>query len=618
MEPMFDLAPPSPPRPPPPPDSLKDADPHDSHTPSQYRALDRIEQQHEDLRDSRDHLMGSRYRLQSNRQEVRKVREETGAKEGSAINQLRVFLHENGIELPWNIEKALNDVHDVRDRLGSLEAEYGEAEDKYNMQELQYTQKEMRFIDNLLNDENPPIPLPRSRTPPAGMGGLTSFAFGPPDQTNTSGPPIQPQPVDLSLGPPEQFFQTQLLSNHSSPTVHRATSIRSHHSVAPSERLHSEESPSNNVPGWSETKERIDVWLLDMISSSPLQQAQLKAMDLTDTEDKTDWWQQLVQNWKMDTSASNRFHNGGSTFTRGIISQEFSTADLDIADLGIADLEAIQPPALLPEERVVDALEEPNIPPSIESGDLRDVGQKVDVESMHQEQKDVETSQSVSTGPANTHRTFSSDDLASVTTIEQTCSCLNCGNPRVPPGHHECDRRFVTYIDRQLARHQGRSAPTTPRPKAKDQSLPGESKTLIGAVEQRKSMQTPPRPDPPSTEMRSKLEEGSENHAPNSVSTPDSTLNLDPDQIPLPPSPTVISPKPPWASSVHQGGARYDPNAALRSLIQFPFPILQLAPVAMISGPDSSHKLDINWLPFVSVPGSSLHLPGPTSDDLYN
>ncbi|KAI2486121.1 hypothetical protein Ptr902_00254 [Pyrenophora tritici-repentis] len=83
--------------------------------------------------------------------------DELGEKEGSALLQLRRFLQEEGSALPDYIEKAIQEVDDIRDLLGSREADYEAAENGFDVQEIKYESREAKLIDNLLDDldDNP-------------------------------------------------------------------------------------------------------------------------------------------------------------------------------------------------------------------------------------------------------------------------------------------------------------------------------------------------------------------------------------------------------------------------------------------------------------------------------
>jgi hypothetical protein len=108
-----------------------------------------IEKQHEKLITAREDLMGCKFRMQMDRKKFREIREEAGAREGSVINQLRTFLHTQAITLPRDIQQTFEQIDTLRDQLGTLEAEYNEAEQSYTLRDIELSAQEMDFIEKL-------------------------------------------------------------------------------------------------------------------------------------------------------------------------------------------------------------------------------------------------------------------------------------------------------------------------------------------------------------------------------------------------------------------------------------------------------------------------------------
>lgn len=154
MHPRIFLPPP-PPLPPtflPPVSSTMSADQHPNQlgtgTPYDIKA---IEKQYDALRDERQDLMGFRFRLQSIREDIRSIREQTETQDGSVLNQLRQHLAIHGIVVPKAVEELFESIDILRDKLGIREAEYEDAERDYHMQELAYNSRESELFDSIVS-----------------------------------------------------------------------------------------------------------------------------------------------------------------------------------------------------------------------------------------------------------------------------------------------------------------------------------------------------------------------------------------------------------------------------------------------------------------------------------
>ncbi|KAI5377075.1 hypothetical protein J4E82_004158 [Alternaria postmessia] len=79
---------------------------------------------------------------------------------GSALSQLQRFLKKEGITLPQAIQEEFEQINTLRDQLGLREAEYDDAEQQYNDQEVKFIQRLSMFVNDLLDDL--PRPLPTS------------------------------------------------------------------------------------------------------------------------------------------------------------------------------------------------------------------------------------------------------------------------------------------------------------------------------------------------------------------------------------------------------------------------------------------------------------------------
>jgi len=155
--PLVGLPPPPPPPPPPPfPDPTTDITspkgPFPRFSPNKQHDIAHLEDRYEGVRDARLNLKGSRFRLQLERRKLHGIRQELGEKEGSVLLQLRRFLKEGGSTLPGHIHEAIQEVDNLRDLLGSREADYEAAEHSFDLQETKYETREAEFIDNLLDN----------------------------------------------------------------------------------------------------------------------------------------------------------------------------------------------------------------------------------------------------------------------------------------------------------------------------------------------------------------------------------------------------------------------------------------------------------------------------------
>jgi hypothetical protein len=61
--------------------------------------LDRIEDRQENLRDARETLLGSRFRLQAQRRELLETRETAASQAGAVFNRLRQYLRELALDV---------------------------------------------------------------------------------------------------------------------------------------------------------------------------------------------------------------------------------------------------------------------------------------------------------------------------------------------------------------------------------------------------------------------------------------------------------------------------------------------------------------------------------------
>ncbi|CAO2654005.1 Nn.00g107380.m01.CDS01 [Neocucurbitaria sp. VM-36] len=610
---------------PPPPEFTAGTVP--SHTPvvERHAFAERIDLEQEELRDSRDEVLGSRFRLQAKRNELRDLREETGAKDGSVFNLLRRYLHESNVNIPRDIEEAFNEASSLRDRLGILEAEYDEAEINYNRLEWNYTRKESHFVEALVdNNLVPNSTLERTtndlKTPDSKQhsGELPSTWPGAPHlDGNDPGTDLVllAGPHNHNLTPP----------NHAVSNLRRGASLRSNHSIARSTRRFSENNPPHARSAWLAKLKRIDDWLLEMISESPVQKAHLRALHYLDYLDDNIWWKQVEQNWSLDTVEAPIFHTGDSTVSHRVASQHISTSTVDIMGSESSVVKDGNSMPLLSGDRNLDALEAASRPTSIKAGDLS--GSGIDNQGLTRRRTIAtdEITMSVSTGQSRSRRTSSSGGHETSTSLE--CACGDYIRHATHLLVCRRERFDGTPRSRNDSDQDDQSAPATPTQRGQNENSPAMPRMVSDSVDQQPSehsaqmttstmsnlLGTPPMPE----SIFDKLSE---------FQLPSAKLgapHLDPSQVPLPPSPDLLPSPMLEATPISQPSKRQCPFASpipaegARSWSQFPFPLLPLTTTPVQPCSHGEHQLNLKDFPFVCEVKLRISLPGPTSDDLY-
>ncbi|OAL51762.1 hypothetical protein IQ07DRAFT_391068 [Pyrenochaeta sp. DS3sAY3a] len=377
---------------------------------------DKIEQQHENLRDLQQDLLGHRFRLKASRKLIRNVREETGAKEGSAISQLRRFLSEQDIQLPPSIADAFEEVYALKDRLGLLESEYEDAEKDFNFQELMLAQHESQFVDSLFSGNEPPTTSFPPIAPIPGSNTMTSFALGSPEVWNTPDPELGiTSGPELIVSTPHAASEIPHSEARPTPTPpllmpgsDRAPSLQKNDLFFQVSQLSSDNFPSHGGRlKWADTKERVNQWLSDLISGSSLQRTQLELI-------QDGYGKDVVNNLSTGDPDATQFHTGDSTVPLDSSSKAISIPDLDNVEQNNLGSNSPQLGNSFPEEKNVDALEELNIPRSIQAGDLEDPSQSNNIlPNPLQTLSTDETTPSVATEAADDHRNSDMEDVPS-------------------------------------------------------------------------------------------------------------------------------------------------------------------------------------------------------------
>ncbi|KAF2464456.1 uncharacterized protein BDR25DRAFT_361522 [Lindgomyces ingoldianus] len=401
---------------------------HYLHSPSHNKErIDMIESQQDELRDTRDELLGSRFKLQFKRKELRKVRQEASVKEGSLFSQLRQFrqlLVDKGIDIPEQIENVYSEASDLRDRHGELEDDYDQAEAEYNLLEWKYTQKETKFIDSLAEDWTTTYASSERGEKNRETEDLTRFALGVPEvwdgPTHFSGlgpivasiplPKIIDHtgsvvPMAVSLDPMIQLGSTSLLeSPRATSMIDLAPPSHRNESVSLLPHPTSENDLFQARLAWADARRRIDSWIFETLSCSRLQKARLRSLHSRDELDDFSWWNLVIEYWSLDDSDSPilDLEVRRSLTTRETASPPVSSPPTSILFGNSGPDNHAQrsdlPMTLLPEERVVDALNAPTMPTIIEPSDLLDdileptTGQTCILESSN---KEVEASKAL-------------------------------------------------------------------------------------------------------------------------------------------------------------------------------------------------------------------------------
>jgi hypothetical protein len=400
----------------------------------------RIPELQEQIRDDRETLLGSRFRLRSNRHELRKTRENAANQAGTAFNLVKRFLLEQSFELPHDIQAALEAAELSSDRLGVQEVEYEESEERYNLEEWRYTEREQKFVDNLLGS----TPVASAPPPPAhgslGTHDLTQlFIDGAENDDAPTVPELLPLPpnisdLDLPTMPPLEgkasvTFQQPLVAKHIPTSTSYIESSMTHPENEPLCRRSFSESELDHARlRWFDTRTRVEEWLLDNLEGSRLQRAQLRLHLSRGVSDDEAWWQLVLQHWKSESRGSITFQTGDTTVSGSIGNQptfddvDPSNAPEDSGTDGFYARPSFASP-LLGNDRVVDALDAEEFPPTIRSSDLFDQASKhVTFETRSP------SAQSLSTQPTTATRRSSAVDFSSVSSTNDVSSCTSSGD----------------------------------------------------------------------------------------------------------------------------------------------------------------------------------------------
>ncbi|KAF1848725.1 uncharacterized protein K460DRAFT_403995 [Cucurbitaria berberidis CBS 394.84] len=366
-------------------------------TPEQYEgSVDRIEEEQEALRDARDDLVGSRFRLYTKRRDFRALQEKAETEAGAAFELVRRYLYSQGLNLPTHIENAISEAAELRDTLAEQSAHLEEAEETYNLEEWRYTQKETNFVEGLSGifpvSNAYSLPRPLLETRGVDPGSVTQFSFGRSNVQDTSGSleGLETPLSSLANGPSvttlEDLDQIRISELHeaaessndySTSLPHHATPTQTEEAMHALPHPYSENDLNYARINWSTTRRRIDNWLFEILSKSQLQKGLLKTLVPTDDIDDDAWWQLVVENWSSDNPDTGSFHTGDTTAS-GTTTSRHSISITTMKNLFESpvtlDSETKPSPVvpLLSGDQIVETLGIVNFPSTIELNDLID------------------------------------------------------------------------------------------------------------------------------------------------------------------------------------------------------------------------------------------------------
>jgi hypothetical protein len=348
--------------------------------------LSRIEERQEDLRDARDDLVGSRFRLRTKRQGLRTTRDKTVSRIGGAFDLTRRYFLARGLDVPQELMSAWSEVDDVRDILGEQETDYEAEEEKYNSEEWMYTEKEKAFLDGLSEDMALRTDSFEDIPSIGHVEDLPHFSFDSPrasvdyavfEELNPSSIAELKAPVYFTEESSEaqSAGTTELLKLSPDSPIWRSqddtTLVQQSTQIG---RLHQR-------MGWLETHKIIEDWMFEFLMSSRLQKASLEALVPKGGLSDQAWCQLVAHHWKTDSSDSSAFHTGDTTISGEALSHAMSSntkQDLsEVPCLEDVDTRSASVGVLLPENRHFDALESVDFPIKIKRDDLVDVPRHV-------------------------------------------------------------------------------------------------------------------------------------------------------------------------------------------------------------------------------------------------
>ncbi|KAF2469460.1 uncharacterized protein BDR25DRAFT_372051, partial [Lindgomyces ingoldianus] len=308
-----------------------------------------LERGQEDLRNTREEALAARYSLQIQRAELSGIREKTGTSEGIFMSRLRQYLQFQGLELPVEIERVYDEVGQLRESLGTLEASYTEAEDYYNLLEWRYTQKETKFFKKLSGADSERESRSEAEQLLIETGEATRFADGPneiPNMHFAGDNAYLPVFDDYSPSGSESAaseqrnlrgLQTHTPTHHSIGDVYDdhcgdlPSGVRRKSDLSVPSTSYSERATVHAHKSLARTQEEIDSWILGTVICSHYQRSLLRNIFTKTKMTHAAWWRLALHYWSVDC-----FNGDPAGFHDALLPSPHIAASIGQSSLGSA------------------------------------------------------------------------------------------------------------------------------------------------------------------------------------------------------------------------------------------------------------------------------------------
>jgi hypothetical protein len=359
--------------------------------------LDSIEALQEDLRDARDDLLGSRFRLRTKRQELHVVREKAVISIGAAFDNMRRHFLVKGLDVPRDLESGWVEVDAMRDTLGAKEVAYEQAEKDYDLEEWHYTQMENKFIDSLSLGSSVPVSI----EPPTDVtGDWTGHSFGSSDVLATPSllgelevrphllddatieEPLRPQRQNASQH--EHPALTRIASNLDKSSRHTAEGLPDIKTTVPLSTQHfvhnnklSGHTSNTDIRNNSlQSRQYLNTWMLEVLKASTLQKKWLQSLVPKGSANEDEWIAIITRYWTSDNEEDLIFHTGDTVVSDMAVSNACSSKAWqnlsDSSELDDSGTELSSDGLFLPDGRVGDIMASAKNPAEIKPCDLLD------------------------------------------------------------------------------------------------------------------------------------------------------------------------------------------------------------------------------------------------------
>jgi hypothetical protein len=412
--------------------------------PDQYTEfLEQVEERQENLRDAREELIGSRFRLQVQRKELLNTREQAASQAGAAFDRIVQYLLKTGVDLPDEIKSAFTQAETLRNNLGVKEVEYDEAERAYNLEEWRYTKKEAQFIDDL--PRNAPVSSLNNNRSASPLGDTEAFArisYAPQDiadlvaesegellpTTYIADVPLYDDRTDLSVD--QGNIWHDVYKDVSTPGAYDSFSTQGEQ-AGPVRLLSLDDLDKGNVrSSRAGTQAWVNRWLMNALHSSRLEKRRLRCSLRKVVQDDSAWWRLVTLYWFQDGEEAGQNHTGDTTVSDEAPSEPVSSNAMrqlfDTSDTTGSAKQQFSSTPLVARDEIIDDPELLSFPTVIEPHDLVDSPKHVKnfVASYTADSRSTRSERSrVSSPPAF---------YPSISTIEETPSCVSSVHNDVP------------------------------------------------------------------------------------------------------------------------------------------------------------------------------------------